>query len=92
MWRKQYGSAMPGKIRFKKITQAYVEMTIIWTRGERMDKVEKVVGGKSHRTWLWLAVGNDGRVLSSITSARFVPHGEDAVRCGRQLWRTSCLG
>jgi len=54
MWRKQYGSAMPGKIRFKKVTQAYVEMMIIWTRGERVDKVEKVVGGKSHSAYDWL--------------------------------------
>lgn len=91
MWRKQYGSAMRGEIRSEKFTQACIAMMIIWTRGERTDRFEKAAGGKSHRTGLWLAVGSKGRVLSSITSARPVPRGEDAIHC-RQLWGTSRLG
>lgn len=68
-----------GKIQLEKIIQACVETMIIWTRIERMDKFQTVLGGKSHRTWLRIGYGNEGRVLSHITLLALYPVDRGAV-------------
>lgn len=52
---------------------------IIWAQVERMDKSKKVIDGKSHRIWLLIEYGNEGRLLSSITLLDLYQEDEDAI-------------
>lgn len=40
-----------------KVTQACVEMMLIWTQTGRMGEFGKVLGGESQRTGLWIGHG-----------------------------------